>query len=412
MSGVRVNGKENNKNFFENVKNIVILSFGSFGLNFMLLVYILTTSRLLIERSASVTLSSVFLFSELIIFAFTYPFFTYLYDITRSAIGRRTPYLIIFGILSSFNLTLIQKLSYISLFPLLMVIALFNFWLFLYTLAFFGMVKDKIVYHFRNIMILHIKLWGIVGSITAYLYMLNSDKVQLGIETPVGGFLFLISALTVAFFIVEDKKYKVPLSRSEKPSYNYNISDTFRFYNLEVKDIKKAIIMSLIYIYEFFILNFLKDFSFRVSSINLLVFFLGVIFAYFISLFSDNFRKIVGEKKVQNLAIIILSIAYLVFNYANIKIILGLQFFVGFLWGVILLSQLGYIVPGKSERFIIYSVVIEDDSLKPDTKKLKFFFLSFILIIVLSFILDIVGVQNASLVYSIILFSTLILEKR
>ncbi|HOJ93855.1 MAG TPA: hypothetical protein PK390_01330, partial [Fervidobacterium nodosum] len=138
----------------------------------MLLVYILTTSRLLIERSASVTLSSVFLFSELIIFAFTY-----LYDITRSAIGRRTPYLIIFGILSSFNLTLIQKLSYISLFPLLMVIALFNFWLFLYTLAFFGMVKDKIVYHFRNIMILHIKLWGIVGSITAYLYMLNSDKV-------------------------------------------------------------------------------------------------------------------------------------------------------------------------------------------------------------------------------------------
>ncbi|HOJ94210.1 MAG TPA: hypothetical protein PK390_03145, partial [Fervidobacterium nodosum] len=231
-------------------------------------------------------------------------------------------------------------------------------------------------------------------------------------ETPVGGFLFLISALTVAFFIVEDKKYKVPLSRSEKPSYNYNISDTFRFYNLEVKDIKKAIIMSLIYIYEFFILNFLKDFSFRVSSINLLVFFLGVIFAYFISLFSDNFRKIVGEKKVQNLAIIILSIAYLVFNYANIKIILGLQFFVGFLWGVILLSQLGYIVPGKSERFIIYSVVIEDDSLKPDTKKLKFFFLSFILIIVLSFILDIVGVQNASLVYSIILFSTLILEKR
>lgn len=403
--------KENSRDFFQNVKNIVILSFGSFGLNFMLLIYILTTSRLLIERSVSITLSSLFLFSEIMIFAFAYPFFNYLYDITRSAIGRRTPYLIIFGILAALNLTLIQKLSYISIFSLLMFIALFNFWLFLYTIAFFGMIKDKILYHFRNIMVLNVKLWGIVGSISAYLYMLNSDKVQLGVETPVGGFLFLISALTVAFFIVEDKKYKVPLSRAEKPSYNYNVIDTFRFYNLGVKDIKKAMLFSLIYIYEFFILNFLKDSSFKVISINLLVFLLGTILAYFISLFSGNFGTIVREKKIQNSAIIILSIAYLVFNYANIKIISGIQFFVGFLWGIILLNQLGYIIPGKSERFTIYLMVVEDNPLKPDTKKLEFFFLTFIFIIVLSSILDIVGVQNVSLVYSIILFSILILEK-
>ncbi|HOS52102.1 MAG TPA: hypothetical protein PLM21_04310, partial [Fervidobacterium sp.] len=197
---------------FENVRDIILLSFAVLGLSFIFPAYISTVPRILLINGFPNTLIALLISSELLFLFFLNPIFEYILDITRSAIGRRTPYIISFGVLTSFVLSLLENINHEhpnSAFILTLLVISANFCLYLYSLALFGLIRDKsnesnqtgwVMLRFQA------KLWSFVGTVLSFIYCSRSSENSL---LPAAGLVLLISSLLAAFFIVEDKKYKV-----------------------------------------------------------------------------------------------------------------------------------------------------------------------------------------------------------
>lgn len=400
---------KSNKAFsFGQIKDIAILSIGSFGLSFMISVYSLTVPRLLVENHVPSTLLNVSIFSEILFFAVLSPFFIYVFDITRTAIGRRTPYLLMFGIASAFLVTFIQKNPDGSLVSVLSFVILFNFSLFLYSLSFFGLVSDKTTYQTRFLLPLHLLFWGFFGVIVGYFYMLNSENIELGIETPVSGFVFLLSALAVSFFVIEDKKYKTKLSKTERGEYSFRLKNLLDLSDLEKEDFINLLILGVVYSHEIFIVEFLKSYPFKEVVIAQFVFVISVGLAYCTCICSKKINEF--SQRSRSMFLTILALIYFLYSFSNSVTILLLQFLVGLLWGIVLPKTIGFIIPSRSERMLFYKESINDIFNKPKEEKLRLILLLFIILIVLGFLGDIIGMKNLNLLYSSISLAILLLN--
>lgn len=394
---------QKNKTFsFEQIRDTIVLSIGSFGLSFMLAVYSLTVPKLLIENHVPSTVINIFVFSELLFLAFFSPLFTYLFDITRTAIGRRTPYLIIFGIASAFLVTFIQKNLDGSLISELSVILLFNFSLFLYTLSFFGLVLDKTTYQTKFLLPFHLLFSGFLGVVLSYLYMLNSENIELGIETPVSGFVFLLSAFGVSFFIIEDKKYKTKLLKTERREYHFNVKSLFNFSGFGRNDFVSLIILGIVYSHEVFISELLGSSSFRKIVLSQLLFGIAVGLSYCMCICSKKLYEF--SKKLRPVFLISLSFLYFLYSFSNVSTILFLQFLVGLLWGIILPRVIGFIIPSRAERIFFYKNLLSENSNKFNEQDLRFFLLLFIIVSIFGILTNVVGSRNINLVYSLTVF--------
>lgn len=408
MINVQFQRREKVKKFSAiQIKDIVLLSFGSFGVSFMLSVYSLAVPRLLVENRVSSTLLNISIFSELVMFTILGPFFGYLFDITRTAIGRRTPYILSFAVTTAFLVAFIQKNPDASTKNILSLAILFNFSLLLYSIAFFGLVKDKITYQTKFLIPFHVFLWGFIGVIVSYVYMLNSEDVVHGIQTPVSGFVFLLSALCVSFFIIEDRKYKTKLSKTELGEYRFNLKNLFMFSDLQKKDLVNMIIFGIIFSHEIFTVEYLSSYSFKNTVIAQFVFSLAVGLAYCLYICSNRV-KILSEKSYP--VPLFLSVLYFLQSFLNMGMILLFQFIIGFLWGLTIPKTLEFIVPSRAERLILYRESLDEKLSMFEERKLKFFLLVFIVILSLGISIDFAGLENANLVYSVFTFSILILE--
>lgn len=393
---------------FSRIKDIVILSIGSFGLSFMLSVYSLTVPRLLVENHIPSTLLNISIFSELLFFAMLLPFFVYIFDVTRTAIGRRTPYLLMFGIASAFLVTFIQKNPHGSLVSVLSFVILFNFSLFLYSLSFFGLVSDKTTYQTRLLLPLHLLFWGFFGVIVGYFYMLNSENIELGIETPVSGFVYLLSALVVSFFVIEDKKYKTKLSKTERGEYSFRLKNLLDLSDFGKEDFINLLILGVVYSHEIFIVEFLRSYPFKKVVITQFVFVISVGLAYCMFICSKKINEF--SQKSRSVVLTIVALIYFLYSFSNSVTILLLQFLVGLLWGIILPKTIGFIIPSRSERMLFYNESMNGIFNKPKEESLRLFLLLFTILTVLGLVTDAIGMKNLNLLYSSISLAILVLN--
>ncbi len=400
---------KSNKVFsFGQIKDIAILSIGSFGLSFMLSVYSLTIPRLLVENRVPSILLNISIFSEILFFAILSPLFTYLFDITRTAIGRRTPYLLMFGISSAFLVTFIQKNPHGSIMSVLSIILLFNFSLFLYSLSFFGLALDKVTYQTKFVLPFHLLFWGFFGVVVSYFYMLNSENIQLGIETPVSGFVFLLSALAVSFFIIEDKKYKTKLSKTERNEYSFRLKLLLNLHDLGKEDFTNLLIFGVVYSHEIFVVEFLSSYAFKNVVVSQFIFIVAVGLAYCMCLFSKRVTEF--SEKSRPYILILLTLMYFLYSFSNIKTIFFLQFLTGLSWGIILPKTIGFVIPSRSERVLFYKESFDENPNRLHERNLRSFMLLFIIMSVFGILTDILGARNLNLVYSLSSLTALILK--
>lgn len=197
------------------VKDLVLILFGFSALHFVLTVFSVNVPSQLLGRSKFPWLIVFFSLSEYIFFAHFKRFVGYLLEITRTAIGRWTPYLFLFGILSSvsFPLTAVSVVSELTLRKVLYLI-LFNFSIFGYTMSLVGLASDKLNFNDPKLKLLF-PFSAFLGTFTGLLTSTFGSGSSRDVIVT-GAILLLTSAITVAFFVVEDKRFKVKMSTSER----------------------------------------------------------------------------------------------------------------------------------------------------------------------------------------------------
>ena len=350
---------------FENVRDVVLLSFAVFGLSFIFPAYISTVPRILIINGFPNTLITLLISSELLFLFFLNPVFEYVLDITRSAIGRRTPYIITFGVLTSFVLSLLENVNQgypnsISILTILVIAA--NFCLYLYSLALFGLIRDKSNGSDQTIWIMlrfQAKLWSFVGTVLSFIYCSRSSEGSL---LPAAGLIFLVSSLFAAFFIVEDKKYKVkstPFEKNER-HFSYEVFKILKKRDLSntMQTVEISLVISLFYYLETFTVPFTESsgLKYGVGTTFLTLQLIGVAIGYLIKLFAK--KNLVSENvRSHDYYLLLLNATIYLLIYITFKslAISYLLFFVnGLLWGLFLSGRTGMMIPSKAERFIFY----------------------------------------------------------
>jgi len=176
---LKINNEEKLKRIKLNqIKDAVVLLFGFFGISFIIPAYIIAMLNLMSFPNLSKTILLAAFYSELLMFAILTPHIQILLEMTRTAIGRRTPYLLIFGTAAAFLLTAIANatVNERSIILIVTLTLLFNFSLYLYSLAFLGLVSDKKTYITWPFLESQSKFWSVIGILSSYLYSLKLDS--------------------------------------------------------------------------------------------------------------------------------------------------------------------------------------------------------------------------------------------
>jgi len=237
-----------------------------------------------------------------------------------------------------------------------------NFCLYLYSLALFGLIKDKsnesnqtgwVMLRFQT------KLWSFVGAVLSFIYCSRSSQSLL---LPAAGLVLLISSLFAAFFIIENKKYKVKMSPFEKNEYHfsYEVFKILKKRDLSntMQTVETSLVISLFYYLETFTVPFAESsgLKYGVGTTFLTLQLTGVAVGYMIklftkkNLFSENMRAHDHYLLLLNATIYLLI--YITFK--NLAISYLLFFVNGLLWGLFLSGRTGMMIPSKAERFIFY----------------------------------------------------------
>ncbi|MGQ9856361.1 MAG: hypothetical protein ACUVQF_06460 [Fervidobacterium sp.] len=318
------------------IKDMILLLLGAFGLGTMLPTYIYSVAYFLNLYPLPKTLLVAIFYSEILMFIFLRPHLTLLLELTRTAIGRRTPYLIVFGVLTAFLLTVVYSLLEIenssSAVIFLFLILFFNFSAYVYTLALLGLFSDKRNYNYDDILKSQSKVWFIIGALLSYLYSINTYKQRETVSYP--AMFFFLSAFAVAFLIVEDKKYKVKLSPTEKTQIYESVKRSFEkphiedFKNALFQDSKTVLAFLSVYAFQYLLplYVFFKTQDIFASAFSLFYFFIGSIFGVIIKKFLSNLSSIFESLKLIFLAFSSILLVSIYFTY-NLSLIYLIVFF-------------------------------------------------------------------------------------
>ncbi|MGC9772858.1 hypothetical protein [Fervidobacterium islandicum] len=406
----------------EDIKDIIVLSFGFFGLGFVVPTYIYLTLNFLLKSTISRTLTLALFYSELLFVALLKNKILFLFEMTRSAIGRRTPYILVFGTTSAFLLSTIPNLmtAETNLFSLFLVLLSFNFSLFVYSLSLIGLAQDKKTYFNQKLLNFQSVFWSIFGALWSYTYSLKVFKTDTCSEIVSHvSLLFFFSVFAVAFLIVEDKKYKIKLSTTEKAEIydKFQIGKTPKAgvqnkgqrVNLSL-DVVKTV---LFYQIEFLLpLHAWYSFTTRKTAPELeapkmlLLFVLGAT----LNALSSAFFKSYGEK-VRLLGHVNTALALFIYATTFLLAIKGWMLTSAFLIGFFIYSRiqkpLGSICLGL-ERFL--PEIYKDSAQKINEVRPWETFSVYASIILSGILMDIFGTAVASYVLGLLLVISLIVE--
>ncbi|MFN4199976.1 MAG: hypothetical protein ACK4FU_01790 [Fervidobacterium gondwanense] len=398
------------------IKDMIILLFGAFGLGTLLPTYIYSMSYLLNTYDLPKALLLAIFYSEIVIFILLRPYLTLLLELTRTAIGRRTPYLIVFGTLTAFLLTVVYSMigNLTSASILLVVVFFFNFSVYVYTLALVGLFSDKQNYNYDNIIRFQSKMWFVIGALLSYAYSISTYKQKETVSYP--AMIFLFSVFAVAFLIVEDKKYKIKLSPTEKTQIYESTKKNF--VKLDISDLKNIFfkegknLSMLLNSYSFQYLLplyvFFRTQDIFASAFAIFYYFLGSLFGLVITKF---FQRIISVLENLTPMILVLTAALLVSIYltTNISLIYLIVFFVAMLLEVTLKSV------GKE--------VVKSNSLLTSTDRFQFLedtrvcvnaannLLLYLIIVLTGGLLDIFGSRISGVVLTVLILSNIIALK-
>ncbi|WP_448375090.1 hypothetical protein [Fervidobacterium sp.] len=395
---------------FEQFKDAVILLFGIFGLSFVIPAYIYVMLHFLSSSDLSKTLLLAIFYSELLIFAILTPHVNFLLEITRSAIGRRTPYLLTFGTLVAFLLTAIRNATVDerSITAIIVIILSFNFSMYFYSLTLLGLMNDRKTYVTEKFLESQWKFWSVIGIISSYLYSwkLCTDGRTISHVS----LLFLISVFAVSFLIIEDKKFKVKISPDEKSEiyekYKSQRKPKIKFEKLRNADLKR--LFSLIITYQFLFLlpihiAFVTDIpknQIETTGAKVLLFYsFGVICNYILHRLIKNTSSI-----FEKMGHVTIASVLFIFSTTFLLPSINWSLIVSFTMGFLLFPTLSkyFYVPGLGiERFICKERVIE--------KNIEYYTL-YLSVLFSGILFDIFGLKTAGVITACILVALLIIE--
>lgn len=405
----------------EDVKDTVVLSFGFFGLGFFIPTYIYIMLSFLLKSSIPKWILLGSFYSELIIIAFLKDKILFLFEMTRTAIGRRTPYILVFGTISSFLLSTISNLLTVdkNLFSLVFLVITFNFSLFIYALSLLGMLEDRKNYFNQRLLSIQPMLWSVLGALWSYGYsvrLLTTDSNSKIVSHV--SLLFFFSVFAVAFLIVEDKKYKVKLSISEKTE----IYDKLQAKKTPWKVLNKSpqqilsdeLAKVLLYQIEFllpfhawYLLNIRKGISAEFEAAKTLYFFvLGYVLNTVLVSFFKSYSKKLELFGPVNIALALLIYAT-TFTFSKIGWISTSAFLLGFLVCHQIQKRFGYTTPGIVRFLSEYNSNNEINRPKFHPVNLLGIYVA---VILTGILIDVIGVQLSGYILGLLIAGLVVIE--
>jgi len=395
---------------FEQFKDAVILLFGIFGLSFVIPAYIYVMLHFLASSDLSKAILLAIFYSELLIFAILTPHVSFLLEITRSAIGRRTPYLLTFGTFVAFFLTAIRNATVDekSITAIIVIILGFNFSMYFYSLTLLGLMNDRKTYLTEKFLESQWKFWSVIGIISSYLYSwkLCTDGRTISHVS----LLFLISVFAVSFLIIEDKKFKVKISPDEKAEiyekYKNEKTLKVKFEKPQITDLKRF--FSLVITYQFLFLlpihmAYVTDTpksQIEITGAKVLLFYsFGVICNYILHRVIKNTSSI-----FQKMGHVTIASVLFIFSTTFFISSITWSLMVAFVMGFLLFPTLSkyFYVPGLGiERFISKERAIE--------KNIEYYTL-YLSVLLTGILFDIFGLKTAGVIAACILIVSLIIE--
>lgn len=405
----------------EDIKDMVVLSFGFFGIGFFIPTYIYIMLNFLLRSSIPKSILLGSFYSELILIAFLKDKILFLFEITRTAIGRRTPYILVFGTMSAFLLSTISNLLTVgqNLLGLILIVITFNFSLFIYALSLLGMLEDKKNFFNQRLLSIQPMLWSILGALWSYgnSFRLFTTDSNSEIVSHVS-LLFFISVFAVAFLIVEDKKYKVKLTISEKTE----IYDKFQAKKTSWKQLNfspqqivtEGLAKVFLYQIEFLLplhawyqLNIRKGIPAEFASAKALYFFvLGYVLNTILVTFFKNYSK-----KLDLLGPVTIALAFFIYATTFIFPTTGWLFTSVFLVGFFICHQiqkrLGFTLPGIVRFLSEYNSNNETNRFKIHPVNLLVVYIS---IILTGIFIDVIGIQSSSYILGLLIAGLVVIE--
>lgn len=217
------------------VRDLTFIAFARFSQGYAVTAYTIVMSSYLLMAEINIPMLFAILALEYVFITFLTPFVSFLLDSTRTAIGRRTPYLLVFGVLAPFLMGLSQSALLREMIPLaLLYIVLFNLLLFLYSLALHGFVRDKVVSVYENLQKTVIR-WSNVAGMAAGIVsiVLSSDVVGWKAVITFAGLLWLVSSVLASLFVVERKEFRVKLSEVDRIALQETFYNSLRSLSLK-----------------------------------------------------------------------------------------------------------------------------------------------------------------------------------
>lgn len=393
-------------------KDLFLILFGFSALHFVIAIFSVNVPSQLLERSRFPWAIVVFSFFEYVFLVHLTKFVGYVLEVTRSAIGRWTPYLFLFGILSalSFPLTAVSVVEELTIRKVLYLL-LFNFAIFGYSLSLVGLANDKMNFNEEKVRLL-LSISALAGVLAGFV----TSALGYGSSKDVivtGAILLLTSAIAVAFFVVEDKRFKVKLSPTEKLDiYNKYFGKRKKVSLENFKHTKVIARFSLVF--SFFLIQefytayvwHLKDISRAMAFISLTANFLLFISFYYLPK-KWKFPRAIHQTHFPVLVSVLMVISHFFFiQRAAVPLLLTLMSSSSLLG--LYCQQAGLqFLPTRAERFTFYLFWIGMEDREETIKKITGVFL---VMIAISILLSILSETHMYLLLSVLSLSIAIID--
>uniref|UniRef100_A0A7C5VKS3 MFS transporter n=1 Tax=Fervidobacterium thailandense TaxID=1008305 RepID=A0A7C5VKS3_9BACT len=361
-------------------KDLSLILFGFAALHLVITIFSVNVPSQLLERSRFPWAIVIFSLFEYVFLVHLTRFVGYVLEVTRSAIGRWTPYLFLFGISSAllFPLTAVSVVPELTIRKVLYLI-LFNLSIFGYSLSLAGLASDKMnLNNEKAKLLLSISafLGVFAGLVTSVLGFGSSKDVLV-----IGAIFLLTSAIAVAFFVVEDKRFKIKLSPTEKLDiYHKYFGKERKALWPDVKLHKEVARFSLVF--SFFLIQefytpyvwHLNDISRAMAFISITANFLFFILFYYLSK-KWEFYQAVRPTQFPIFVSVLMVISYFFFiERAVVPLFLTLAL-ASSLLGLYCQKAGLQFLPTRAERFTFYLSWIESENRVETTKKIAAVFL-------------------------------------
>lgn len=441
-------GQRDARRNLEWLRDTILLSFARFSQSFAVTVYGTVIPYYLLSYGVEIWVLSLVLGLEYLVFAFLSPAATYLLDSTRTAVGRRTPYILVFGVVTPFLMGLSQSSLMREMLRIAIVyVALFNLSLFIYSMSFQGLVRDKLVSLYESFQRTAVRLSAVFGVLLGlFALVVASDVSEWKKVLTFGGLLWLVSSVVVSFLVTERKEYRTKLTEVERMALQDKLYAELR--STRLKNLFKASIDEICLALLFAILLTVEGFTLAAWTLDANNSHLAVLanltylvaYAFFAFLF-PKFRRTrnarlnvstreqgADEKRDRRLRSA-LKVSFPLLAAVNGSLYLFLNFafranafallitflpITGIMWAVATLVRFLALIPGRAERELIYESAYLAGLKKQEVQtdhlaSQRFALILFTTLLLIGLALTFAGLENIYALLSVLSFALSVL---